>query len=106
MFHQYHSKIRVIQDRQLEWRKMMSHSACETIEARIQKIMQDLDTLDNQLRILEVEGMNQLNPWRYFALQPKVDRLIRKKHALQDEWQDAMNELAICRSGQPSPHHP
>ena len=51
----------------------MSHSACESIEASIQKIMQDLDTLANQLRILEVEGMNQLNPWRYFALQPKVD---------------------------------
>jgi hypothetical protein len=105
-FHQYHSNIRVIQEIQLEWSKKRSHSSCETIEARIQKIMQDLDVLDNQLRILEVEGMNQLNPWRYFALQPQVDRLIRKKHSLQDAWHHAMNELAICRSGQSSPHHP
>jgi len=59
--------------------------------------------IEAQLYDLEVEGMNQLHPWRYFALQPKVDRLNRKKLALQDAWNRAMNELAVCRSGQSSP---
>ena len=69
----------------------------------IQKLTQDLDTIDSQLQALEVEGMNQLNPWRYFALQPQVNRLIKKKQELRDVWDQAMNELAGCRSGQVSP---
>jgi predicted nucleic acid-binding Zn-ribbon protein len=84
----------------------MSQPTCEPLIETIQKLTQDLDTIDGQLQALEVEGMNQLNPWRYFALQPQVDRLIKKKKALQDAWNHAMNELASCRSGQSSPHHP
>ena len=67
------------------------------LKQKSQKFMQELDTFDSQLRALEFEGMNQLNPWRYLALQPKVDRLIKKKHSLQDAWHDAMNELARSR---------
>ena len=84
----------------------MSQPTCEPLVETIQKLTQDLGAIDDQLQALEVEGMNQLNPWRYLVLQPQVDRLIEKKHALQDAWNHAMNELAICRSGQPSPHHP
>jgi hypothetical protein len=84
----------------------MSQPTYEPLVETIQKLTQDLGALDDQLQALEVEGMNQLHPWRYLALQPQVDRLIEKKHALQDAWHHAMNELAICRSGQPSPHHP
>jgi hypothetical protein len=84
----------------------MSQLSCEPLIEAIQKLTQELDIIEAQLYALEVEGMNQLHPWRYFALQPQVDRLNRKKLGLQDAWNRAMNELAICRSGQPSPHHP
>ena len=84
----------------------MSQPTCEPLIEAIQKLTQELDIIEAQLYALEVEGMNQLHPWRYFALQPQVDHLNRKKLRLQDAWNRAMNELAICRSGQPSPHHP
>ena len=84
----------------------MSQSTCEPLVEAVQKLAQELDIIEAQLYDLEVEGMNQLHPWRYFALQPKVDRLNREKLALQDEWNGAMNELAVCRLGQSSPHHP
>ena len=84
----------------------MSQPTCEPLIETIQKLTQDLDTIDGQLQALEVEGMNQLNPWRYFALQPQVNCLIKKKQELRDVWDQAMNELASCRSGQSSPHRP
>jgi len=84
----------------------MSQPTCEPLVEAAQKLAQDLDMLEAQLYALEVEGMNQLHPWRYFALQPQVDRLNRKKLALQNAWNRAMNELAICMSNQPSPHDP
>ena len=84
----------------------MSQLSCEPLIEAIQKLTQELDIIEAQLYALEVEGMNQLHPWRYFALQPHVDRLNRKKLALQNAWNRAMNELAACRSGQLSPHHP
>jgi hypothetical protein len=84
----------------------MSQPACESLEKAIQKLTQDLSGIDEQLYALEVEGMNQLNPWRYLAPQPQVDRLIKKKHALQDAWNRTMTDLAICRSGQSLPHRP
>ena len=84
----------------------MSQLSCEPLVEAAQKLAQELDIIEAQLYALEVEGMNQLHPWRYFALQPQVDRLNRKKLGLQDAWNRAMNELAACRSGQLSPHHP
>ena len=83
----------------------MSQLSCEPLIEAIQKLTQELDIIEAQLYALEVEGMNQLHPWRYFTLQPQVDRLNRKKLALQDAWNRAMNELAACRSGQISSHH-
>jgi len=81
----------------------MSQPICEPLVEAVQNLAQELDMIEAQLYDLEVEGMNQLHPWRYFALQPKVDRLNRKKLALQDAWNRAMNELVVCRSGQSSP---
>lgn len=80
----------------------MTQSTCEPLVETIQKLTRDLGTIDDQLHALEVEGMNQLHPWRYVVLQRQVERLIKKKHA----WNCAMDELAICRSGQSSPHRP
>ncbi len=84
----------------------MSQPTCEPIVEAIRKLTQDLYAIDDQLHALEVEGMNQQHPWAYVVLQRQVDRLIKKKHALQDAWNRAMNELAICMSNQPSPHDP
>lgn len=85
----------------------MSQPTCGPIVETIQKLTQDLIALDEELHYLvEVEGMNQLNPWRYLALQARVDRLVKKKHALQDAWNRAMTDLAICQQGQAMPHRP
>jgi predicted nucleic acid-binding Zn-ribbon protein len=84
----------------------MSQASSELLIATIQTLSHDLDAIDNQLQTLENEGMNQILPWRYLALQPRVDSLIQKQHALQDAWNKAMNELARCRSDASSHHHP
>ncbi len=76
----------------------MSQPPCSHIEAIIQQITQDLQAIDDQLHTLEVEGLNLLHPWAYFVLQRQVDRLAAKKRALQDAWDRAMTDLAICRS--------
>jgi hypothetical protein len=83
----------------------MSQPPCGHIEAIIQKITQDLQAIDDQLHALEGEGMNLMHPWAYVVLQRRVDRLAKKKRALQDAWDRAMTALAICRS-QPSPQDP
>jgi hypothetical protein len=77
----------------------MSQPPCEPLVETIEKLTQDLDTIEDQLQALQVEGMNQLLPWRYLALQPQVDRLLNKQPTLQDAWNQAMYELASCRSG-------
>ncbi len=82
----------------------MTQSPCASIIETIQKLTQDLYTIDDQLHVLEVEGMNQFHSWRYVVLQRQVDRLVKRKLALQDAWNQAMNELARCKSGQSSPH--
>lgn len=84
----------------------MSEPTCEPLVEAIQKLAQELDIVEVQLYALEAEGMNQLHPWRYFVSQPQVDRHTRKKLRLQDAWNRAMNDLVVCRAGQPSPHHP
>jgi hypothetical protein len=40
----------------------MPQPACESLVEAIQKLSQDLNTIENRLKILEDEGMNQLNP--------------------------------------------
>jgi len=84
----------------------MSQASSDLLIETIQELSRDLDTIDSQLQALEVEGMNQLQPWRYLTLQPQVDSLIKNKHALQDAWNKAMNELARSRSDGSSLHHP
>jgi hypothetical protein len=59
-----------------------------------------MDAIDDQLHALQVEGMNQLPPWSYLALQPQVDHLVKQQHELRDTWNERMFELANCRSGQ------
>ncbi len=68
---------------------------CEPIMQAIQMLTQEAGAVDDQIQALVTEGMNQQNPWQYLRLQPRIDHLIIVKHALQDEWSNAMNELAI-----------
>jgi hypothetical protein len=53
-----------------------------------------------------VAGMYQLHPWRYVRQQQQVDHLIKKRQALQNTWNQAMNELLLCRSIESSPRRP
>jgi hypothetical protein len=74
---------------------------CEPIMQTIQNLAQQIEEIDYRIGDLGTEAM-QLNPLQYPVSQRKVDRLVRVKHALQDEWNNAMNELAICRSSHPA----
>jgi len=76
----------------------MSQSPCSHIEARIQQITQDLQDIDDELHALEVEGLDEQHPQNYTEIQKKVNHLNEKKRALQDAWNRAMTDLAICRS--------
>ena len=78
----------------------MSEPTCEPLVEAAQKLAQELDIIEAQLYALEVEGMNQLNPWRYFALQPWVNHLIAKKYALQGAWNRAMAGYTKARPEQ------
>jgi hypothetical protein len=70
---------------------------CEPIKQTIQSLTQQIEEIDYRIGALEAQAM-QLDPLPYFVSQRKVDRLVREKHALQDEWSNAMSQLAICRS--------
>jgi hypothetical protein len=76
----------------------MNQPPCQSIEETIQKLRQDLYTIEDQLQVLSDEGMEQLNPSRYIVLQQQVDRLVKKKLELQDALNQAMDDLVRCKS--------
>ncbi len=77
---------------------------CELIMQTIQSLEQQALEIDNRIGALVAEAM-RLNPLQYIVSQRKIDHLIGAKHALQDEWDNAMNEFAICRSAYVVHHH-
>ncbi len=77
---------------------------CEPIKQTIQSLTQQIEEIDHRIGALKAEAM-QLDPLPYFASQRKIDRLVRVKLALEDEWSNAMSELAICRSAHPAHYH-
>ncbi len=77
---------------------------CEPIKQTIQSLTQQIEEIDYRIGALGAEAM-QLNPLPYFVSQRKVDRLVRVKLAFQDEWSNAMSELAICRSAHLAHYH-
>ncbi len=77
---------------------------CEPTMQAVHMLTQEIAVVDDQIQALVTEGLNQQNPLQYLRSQIKIDHLIGVKHALQDEWNSAMNELAICRST-PTPAH-
>jgi hypothetical protein len=79
-------------------RKRMPPENCEAIVEVIERLTQALADLDRRLDSLVEAGQEQLNPLRYFSLQPEADRLLVEKNSLQDRWSRTMNDLATCRS--------
>ena len=76
----------------------MNQPPCQSIEETIEKITQDLYTIEDQLQVLSDEGMEQPHPGRYIVLQQQVDRLVKKKLELQDALNQAMVDLVRCKS--------
>jgi len=70
----------------------------------IQILAQHIQETDYRIGVLEAEAM-ELNPLQYLGSQRELNRLARVKHTLQDEWNNAMSELAICKSAYPTHHH-
>jgi hypothetical protein len=64
----------------------------------IDQLTQEIRAIDDQINALQVEGLEELNPLQYFKLQRKVDHLVKEQRILLDKWNEAMDELAICRS--------
>ncbi len=77
---------------------------CEPIMQTIQSLEQQTLEIDNRIGTLVAEAM-RLNPLQFIVSQRKIDDLISAKHALQDEWDNAMNEFAICRLAYAAHHH-
>jgi hypothetical protein len=63
----------------------------------IQSLTEHIQEVDDRISALEAEAM-QFQPLEYIVSQRKIDRLVRVKRALLDEWNNAMSKLAICRS--------
>ena len=70
----------------------------------IQSLTQQIREVDFRIGALEAEAM-QLNPLQYIVSQREVDRLVREKHAFQDEWNNTMSKLATCRLAHPADHY-
>jgi hypothetical protein len=84
--------------RMMEERGKMMQPECEPIMQTIQMLAREIDVVDKQMEALDSEGMDQLNPLHYLRSQSRLYPLIKAKNALITEWDNAMNEFAICRS--------
>jgi hypothetical protein len=83
---------------------MMSQPDCEPLTQAVQSLAQEIQEIDFRIGALEAEAMGS-NPLLYIYSQREVDRLIKLQHTLRDRWDDAMNELAICRASPRTPRH-
>lgn len=77
---------------------------CEPIMQTIQSLAQQIQEIDYRIGVLEAKAL-RLNALQYIVSQRKVDHLVRVKYTLQDKWNNAMSEFAICRSVDPT-HQP
>ena len=75
----------------------MWQSDCEPIMQTIQSLTQQILELDSDIEEVGAEAL-RLPLSQYFASQREIDRLFKRQHVLQGEWDQAMSELAICRS--------
>jgi hypothetical protein len=77
---------------------------CEPLMQTIQSFAQDIEEIDSRIGALGAEAM-ELNPLQYLVLQRRVDSLLWVKHVRRAKWDNAMSQLAICRSAHPASHH-
>ena len=77
----------------------MLQQDCEPIMQTIQMLSREIDIVARQIEALDSEGMDQLNPFKYLQSQSQLYPLTKTRNALIMEWNNAMNEFAICRSG-------
>lgn len=70
---------------------------CEPITQRIESLTEQMQALDDEIAARESEALLKSLP-RYFSLQEDADHLLKRQSALQNEWNAAMSDLAICRS--------
>src|SRR5258708_12215457 len=82
----------------------MLQLGCALIMQAIHLLAQQIQETDSRRGVLEAEAM-ELKPLQYLGSQRELNRLVRVRHTLQDKWDTAMSELAICRSAHPA-HHP
>jgi hypothetical protein len=66
----------------------------------IQRLTRQILELDYGITELETEALHLSLP-QYFVSQREVDHLFKMQRALQNEWNNAMSEFALCRSA----HH-
>ncbi len=71
---------------------------CESIVETIQRLKQDLYTVEDQLQVLSVEGVEEQHPQGYIDLQRQINHLVKKRLELQDALNQAMDELVRCKS--------
>jgi len=77
---------------------------CEPLMQTIQSFTQDIEEIDFRIGALEAEAM-ELNPLQYLVAQRRVDSFLWVKHARRDKWDNAMSQLASCRSTHPAHHN-
>ena len=82
----------------------MSEADCKPIMQTVENLAQHIEEIDYRISTLEAEAMER-SLLQYLVSQRKVDRLVRAKHVLQDKWNNAMSELAICRLVHPAHRH-
>ncbi|HLI89923.1 MAG TPA: hypothetical protein VKV37_14635 [Ktedonobacteraceae bacterium] len=75
----------------------------EALTQAIDNYVQQLAAIDKERYALENQGMEAINPLRYFAIQPEIDRLMGRSDAIQKQWARAMDKLAIYRMEHPAP---
>ncbi len=71
---------------------------CESIVETIQRLKQDLYTVEDQLQVLSVEGVEEQHPQGYIDLQRQINHLVKKRMELHDALNQAMDELVRCKS--------
>jgi hypothetical protein len=74
----------------------------EALTQAIDNYVQQLAEIDKERYALENQGMEAINPLRYFAIQTEIDRLMGRSDTIQKQWARTMDKLAIYRMEHPA----
>ena len=81
----------------------MVKSNCDLLLPVIDQLSEEIRGIDDQINALGAESLEELNLSRHFQLLRRVDHHVKEQHSLLNKWNEAMEELAICRSNQTGP---